>query len=287
MSAHVVNADGAAVGEWVPSGPIAEQAIKPHLIHETVIAELAWRRAGTHSTLTRGLVRGGGRKPWRQKGTGRARQGSIRSPQWTGGGIVFGPTPRSYGGKVNRKARAQAFRSALRAHVERGTVAIMEPTGWDSPSTKLAAAFAAGLPESLQVRPLLLVVSDIHGVDALSFRNLADTYVLAASELETVDVMAARGMVVERSVWERWCGGDIDVAPVEAAKKPKAKAKPAVAEVAPPEAEAPVEATAAEVATPDAEVEAPKAPRSRAKKADPDIEIVEADAAPDSKEETS
>jgi large subunit ribosomal protein L4 len=225
MSAHVVDAAGAAVGVWVPSGPIAEQAIKPHLIHETVIAELAWRRAGTHSTLTRGLVRGGGRKPWRQKGTGRARQGSIRSPQWTGGGIVFGPTPRSYGGKVNRKARAQAFRSALRAHVERGSIAIMEPTGWDAPSTKLAAAFAAGLPEIMRVRPLLFVVSDIHGVDALSFRNLADTYVLAAAELETVDVMAARVMVVERSVWERWCGGDIEVAAVEAPKKPRPKAK--------------------------------------------------------------
>ena len=275
MSAHVVNADGAAVGLWVPSGPIAAQAIKPHLIHETVIAELAWRRAGTHSTLTRGLVRGGGRKPWRQKGTGRARQGSIRSPQWTGGGIVFGPTPRSYGGKVNRKARAQAFRSALRAHVERGTIAIMEPTGWDTPSTKRAQAFATGLPATLQVRPLLFVVSDIHGVDALSFRNLADTYVLAASELETVDVMAARGMVVERSVWERWCGGDIEVEAVEAPKKPKAKAKPEPADVT-------VE-SAAEEAAPAEAMPAAKKPRAKAAKTDePDIEIID-----DAKEETS
>jgi large subunit ribosomal protein L4 len=279
MSAHVVNADGAAVGLWVPSGPIASQAIKPHLIHETVIAELAWRRAGTHSTLTRGLVRGGGRKPWRQKGTGRARQGSIRSPQWTGGGIVFGPTPRSYGGKVNRKARAQAFRSALRAHVERGTVAIMEPTGWDTPSTKRASAFAKGLPETLQVRPLLFVVSDIHGVDALSFRNLADTYVLAASELETVDVMAARGMVVERSVWERWCGGDIEVEAAEAPKKPRAKAKPEAAAT-----EATVEPVVEEVAPAEAVDDAPvKKPRAKAAKAEePDIEIVDA-----AKEETS
>ncbi|MGB1804161.1 MAG: 50S ribosomal protein L4, partial [Miltoncostaeaceae bacterium] len=91
------------------------QAIKPHLIHEVVTAEMAWRRAGTHSTKTRTDVRGGGTKPWRQKGTGRARAGSIRSPIWTGGGIVFGPHPRSYGGKVNRKVHRQAFRSALKA----------------------------------------------------------------------------------------------------------------------------------------------------------------------------
>ena len=110
---------------------IAEQPIKQHLIHETVIAELAARRAGSHSTLTRGKVRGGGAKPWRQKGTGRARQGSTRAPHWTGGGIVFGPTPRTYGGKVNRKVRQQAFRAALRAQVERGSAAVMDPTGWD------------------------------------------------------------------------------------------------------------------------------------------------------------
>src|SRR5829696_5742467 len=89
------------------------------LVHASVRAELAARRQGTHATKTRGKVRGGGAKPWRQKGTGRARQGSIRAPHWNGGGIAFGPTPRNHGGKVNRKVRQQAFRAALRAQVER------------------------------------------------------------------------------------------------------------------------------------------------------------------------
>src|SRR5438309_7831684 len=111
-----------------------------HLMHQTVLMQLAKRRAGTAATKSKGWVRGGGKKPWRQKGTGRARAGSIRSPLWTGGGVTFGPKPRTYGGKVNRKARVQAFRSALRAHVERGSVAIMDATGWDAPSTKRAAA---------------------------------------------------------------------------------------------------------------------------------------------------
>ena len=223
MSVHLVNGEGASVGDWIPSGPIADQQIKPHLIHETVIAELAWRRAGTHATRNRALIHGGGRKPWRQKGTGRARQGSNRSPQWTGGAIVFGPQPRDYGGKVNKKVRAQAFRSALKAHAERGSVGILDPTGWETPSTKRAAAMLAALPELLSPRPLLIVLSDIHSVDSLAFRNLEGVYVLAASEVETVDIMAGRCMLVERGVWERWCGGDTAFAESGAKVKPRAK----------------------------------------------------------------
>ncbi len=117
-------------------------------------------------------MRGGGAKPWRQKGTGRARQGSIRSPQWTGGGIVFGPTPRSYGGKVNRKVRAQAFRAALRAQAERGTAALMDPTGWDAPSTKRAAEYLRQASDAIGGRPLLIVLEDADSVEARSFRNL-------------------------------------------------------------------------------------------------------------------
>src|SRR3954453_4930355 len=92
------------------------------LVHEVVVAELAARRRGTHATKTRGMVSGGGAKPWRQKGTGRARAGTSRSPIWTGGGTVFGPSPRSYVVKVNRKARRSALRSALSVHAERGTI---------------------------------------------------------------------------------------------------------------------------------------------------------------------
>ena len=126
ISVALLADDGRATQAAQIAESLASQEIKPHLIHETVLAELAWRRSGTHSTKTRAQVSGGGRKPWRQKGSGRARQGSIRAPQWKGGGVVFGPQPRSHGGKVNKKARAQAFRSALRAHVGRGTVAVMD-----------------------------------------------------------------------------------------------------------------------------------------------------------------
>jgi large subunit ribosomal protein L4 len=175
-------------------------------------------------------VRGGGAKPWRQKGTGRARQGSTRSPQWTGGGIVFGPTPRSYGGKVNRKVRQQAFRAALRAQVERGTAAIMDATGWEAPSTKRAAEYLRQAPEGLAARPLLVVVDDLQSVEARSFRNIEGVYILAGAELETVDVVAARGILVERSVWERLTGEPADVQAVT----PAPTKKPAPKKQAPP-----------------------------------------------------
>src|SRR5215210_7587438 len=113
------------------------------LVHEVVVAELAARRRGTHATKTRGMVRGGGAKPWRQKGTGRARAGSSRSPIWTGGGTVFGPSPRSYTFKVNRKERRAALRSGLSVHAERGTIAVLDPSGFDTPSTKRAADLLA------------------------------------------------------------------------------------------------------------------------------------------------
>ena len=274
MGVAVLGADGSSTGEAPLEGPIAAQEIKPHLIHETVVAELAARRAGTHSTKTRGEVRGGGKKPWRQKGTGRARAGSIRSPLWTGGGITFGPKPRRYGGKVNRKARVQAFRSALRAHVERGSVAIMDATGWDAPSTKRAAAYLANAPAGLAARPLLVIVENDAGIDALSFRNMGDVYVLAASEVETVDVMAGRSLLVARAVWERYCGAAAEVAVPQAA--PAADEPPlervvepevAVVEEAEPEAAVEPEPEPAVVAEPEpapAAVAEPEEPASEA-----------------------
>ncbi len=204
---------------------IADQPIKQHLIHETVIAELAARRSGSHSTLTRGKVRGGGAKPWRQKGTGRARQGSTRAPHWTGGGIVFGPTPRTYGGKVNRKVRQQAFRAALRAQVERGSAAVLDPTGWETPSTKAAVEYLRQAPEGLQVRPLLIVLGDLGSVEARSFRNVPGVYVLEASELQTVDIVAARAILVERAAWERLTGGELAVETVSPGPQGQARAQ--------------------------------------------------------------
>src|SRR5206468_1307165 len=130
------------------------------LVHEAVVAELAARRQGTHATKTRGDVSGGGAKPWRQKGTGRARAGSSRSPVWTGGGTVFGPHPRHYTVKVNRKARRAALRSALSVHAERGSMAVFDATVFDAPSTKQAADLLDGWLSTDQKGSTLIVLSD-------------------------------------------------------------------------------------------------------------------------------
>src|SRR3954451_10904721 len=139
------------------------------LVHESVRAELNARRRGTSSTKTRGEVRGGGAKPWRQKGTGRARQGSIRAPHFAGGGAVFGPTPRHYTFKVNRKERRAALRSALSIHAERESIAVLDPSGFDVPSTKQAAGLLGDWAAGGSV---LVVLTDEQAKVALSFRNL-------------------------------------------------------------------------------------------------------------------
>lgn len=234
----LLNSDGVTVGRAALAPQFAEQPIKQHLIHETVVAELAARRAGTHATRNRAAVRGGGAKPWRQKGTGRARQGSIRSPQWTGGGVVFGPSPRTYGGKVNRKVRQQAYRAALRAHAERGSLALIEPLGWDAPSTKRAVEYLRQVPDALNVRPLLVVVDDVQSVEARSFRNIEGVYILAAAELEVVDIVAAKALLFAREVWERIAGGPAEVEAVTPKPKPAEKKKAAPKKAAKAEAPA-------------------------------------------------
>src|SRR3954466_5774716 len=157
------------------------------LVHETVIAELAARRQGTHSTRTRGMVRGGGAKPWRQKGTGRARQGTIRAPQWTGGGVVFGPSPRHYTVKVNRKARKAALRSALSLHAERGSLFGVDAAAFEAPSTRQAA----GLLEDRRGGSVLLLLGPEEAVAAKSFRNLARVTVLPAEAAGVEDIVSA------------------------------------------------------------------------------------------------
>src|SRR5687767_8589957 len=138
------------------------------LVHEVVVAELAARRQGTHATKTRGMVRGGGAKPWRQKGTGRARAGTSRSPIWTGGGTVFGPSPRHYTVKVNRKARRAALRSALSVHAARESIAVLDVPGLgDTPSTK----GALGLLDGRRGGSVLIVIGQEEIVAGKSFRN--------------------------------------------------------------------------------------------------------------------
>jgi large subunit ribosomal protein L4 len=173
---------------------VFEQPFNGPLVHEVVIAELAARRRGTAATRTRGLVRGGGAKPWRPKGTGRARAGSSRSPVWTGGGTVFGPRPRHYTFKVNRKERRAAFRSALSIHAERGSIAVFDPKAFDDVSTKAAAKLVTdwGVKGSL-----LIVLGETEERVALSFRNLADVRaVVPTTNVGVADLVGAANVLV-------------------------------------------------------------------------------------------
>lgn len=167
--------------------------VKAHLVHETVRAELAARRAGTFATRSRGLVSGGRSKPWRQKGTGRARQGTIRAPQFTTGGHAFAKSPRSFELKVNRKVRRTALRSALSGHASAGTMALLDGGGVSEPSTKLAARLleAWGRPT-----PLLVVATSDEAAVAKSFRNLPGVAVVTPEELEVAGVVWARALLV-------------------------------------------------------------------------------------------
>ena len=164
------------------------------LVHESVRAELNAKRQGTASTKTRGEVRGGGAKPWRQKGTGRARAGSSRSPIWTGGGTTFGPKPRHYTFKVNRKERRAAFRSALSIHADRGSIAVFDPKAFDDVSTKAAAKLVTdwGVKGSL-----LIVLGNAEERVALSFRNLADVRaVIPTTNVGVADLVGAANVLV-------------------------------------------------------------------------------------------
>ena len=170
------------------------------LVHESVRAELAARRQGTASTKTRGEVRGGGAKPWRQKGTGRARAGSSRSPIWTGGGTVFGPSPRRYTFKVNRKERRAALRSALSVHAERSTIAVLDPGPFDTPSTKQAAEL---LREWSGGGSVLVVLAEEQARVALSFRNLPRVAVLPATGVGVADLVGAASVLATREALDQ------------------------------------------------------------------------------------
>jgi large subunit ribosomal protein L4 len=174
---------------------VFEQPFNGPLVHEVVVAELAARRQGTHATKTRGMVSGGGAKPWRQKGTGRARAGTSRSPIWTGGGTVFGPSPRSYVVKVNRKARKSALRSALSVHAERQTIHVVDVSVFDAPSTSKAA----DLLGAHRGGSVLVVIGDGELTTLQSFRNLARTNVLHVDDVGVADLVRAATLVISQS----------------------------------------------------------------------------------------
>jgi len=165
------------------------------LLHEVVKAEQAAKRQGTHATKSRGMVAGGRAKPWRQKGTGRARQGTTRAAQWTGGGVVFGPQPRSYAVKVNRKAHRKARCMAFSLHASAESIGVFDGR-FDAPRTKDAIALVAQWRDD---RPLLVVVDPSEESAALSFRNLPRSVVLTPAEVDVVDVLWARSLLVSRA----------------------------------------------------------------------------------------
>jgi large subunit ribosomal protein L4 len=179
----------------LPAG-VFDAGFSMPLVHETVRAELAARRRGTASTRTRGQVRGGGAKPWRQKGTGRARQGSIRAPQFSGGGTVFGPTPRHYTFKVNRKERRAALRSALSLHAGRGSLAVFDASPFERPATSRAAAL---LGEWGPQAPTLVVLAAGEEAAGKSFRNLREAVTLPVEDVGVADIVAAASLLVSEA----------------------------------------------------------------------------------------
>ena len=170
--------------------------IKPHLVHEAVRAELNEHRQGTRAAKSRGLVSGGRSKPWRQKGTGRARQGTTRAPQWKGGGVAFAPTPRDFSVKVNKKAQRAALRSALSDHAQAATIGLLDTSAFETPSTKGAAAL---LEQWGKDRPTLVIIHEDEETLAKSFRNLDRVLVTVPSELEVAQIVWARSLLVSQA----------------------------------------------------------------------------------------
>ena len=170
------------------------------LVHETVRAELNARRRGTASTRTRGEVAMTTAKAFRQKGTGRARAGALSTPQRTGGGVAFGPKPRGYRVKVNRKARRRALRAALTIHAERGTIAVVDPAGFDAPSTKTAAEGLAGFGEG---HALIVLAREGEEAAVKSFRNIPGVDVLPSDNVAVADIVRAARLIVSPSALER------------------------------------------------------------------------------------
>jgi large subunit ribosomal protein L4 len=199
VKAQLLDAAGKAAEEVTLAGDVFAAEVKPHLVHEAVRAELNAQRAGTRGAKSRGLVSGGRSKPWRQKGTGRARAGSTRVPHWTGGGLAFPPSMRSFAVKVNRKASRAALRAALAVHAKEGSLALVDGSAWEQPSTKTAVALVAAWGKEL---PLVVVAGDDEANLAKSFRNVDRVAVVTPGELEVAAVVWARSLLVSRGALE-------------------------------------------------------------------------------------
>ncbi len=174
------------------------------LIHQVVVAQQAAARQGTHATKTRGMVRGGGKKPYKQKGTGRARQGSIRAPQFAGGGVVHGPQPRSYDQRTPKKMKAAALRGALSDRARNGRIHVVDSlVAGDKPSTRGALAGLAGLSER---HHFLVVLERTDSLTWLSLRNAPEVHIVAVDQLNTYDVLNCDDLVFTKAAYDAFVG---------------------------------------------------------------------------------
>ncbi len=196
MEAQLRDIMGNEVGSIELKDDVFATKVNRHLIWEAVRMQLANRRAGTACTKTRGEVRGGGRKPWPQKGTGRARQGSIRAPHWVGGGVVFGPKPRDYGYLMPKKARKAAVRSALSAKVKAGDVLFVDSINLEDHKTKRAVAFLENL--GVYGKKVLIIVDEIDFNLDKSTRNIPKVKVLKAEAINTYDLLNADVVLITK-----------------------------------------------------------------------------------------
>ncbi len=203
--ANVLNQTGARTGELELSDAVFGGPVNTAVMHQALIRQLANARQGTHDTKNRTEVRGGGRKPWRQKGTGRARQGSIRSPQWAGGGIVFGPTPRSHRQEMPRKQRRLALRSALAAKAQDGHISVLGGFELEAPRTRAVVDLLRTIEAGARV---LVVLGSHNELLERSARNLAEVRVVLAANLSVRDLLTADTVLMTRDaldhVEEAW-----------------------------------------------------------------------------------
>ena len=194
---EIKDAKGAAAGTAELNASVF--GIEPNVpvMHLVVRAQRASWRQGTHATRTRGMVRGGGKKPWRQKGTGRARQGTIRAPHWVGGGVVFGPTPRNHSIRVNNKEVKLAMRSALSAKLNDGELVVVKDFDFEAPSTKEAKAVLAALGLENKRVTIMIPSDDINTY--LSFRNIYDVTMVPVNEVNTYEILDNKTLVLTES----------------------------------------------------------------------------------------
>jgi large subunit ribosomal protein L4 len=207
-SVDVINAEGTAAGSVDLPDEIFDVQANIPLMHQVVVAQLAAARQGTHKAKTRGEVAGGGKKPYKQKGTGRARQGSIRAPQFTGGGVVHGPVPRDYSQRTPKKMKAAALRGALSDRARDGRVHVVEAfvTG-ETPSTKAAVATLRKATES---RKVLVVLGSLDELNWISLRNEPTVHLIEAGQLNTYDVLVADEVVFTKDALDEFLGGGAD-----------------------------------------------------------------------------